>query len=227
MPFLNELLQYKNDYFIETGTYQGETVDIAVNNSFKNVYSMELSDVFYENCVKRFIYNKNVKIFKGNSRYDLYKIISNINTTITFWLDGHWSGVPDVGCDKELLCPILHELEQIKNHHIKTHTIMVDDIRLMDGNHFEVRKEEIEKKILEINPNYKLKYYNDQWAINDVLVAYIDTQVNNAILEEPKICIHKYLTTCKTIPQPPGLADFIRGSIALFNYSKKYNYDFF
>ena len=40
MPFLNELLQYKNDYFIETGTYQGETVDIAVNNSFKNVYSI-------------------------------------------------------------------------------------------------------------------------------------------------------------------------------------------
>ena len=226
MPFLNELLQYKNDYFIETGTYQGETVDIAVNNSFKNVYSMELSDVFYENCVKRFIYNKNVKIFKGNSRYDLYKIISNINTTITFWLDSHWSGVPDVGCDKELLCPILHVLEQIKNHHIKTHTIMVDDIRLMDGIHFEVRKEQIEKKILEINPNYKLKYYNDQWAINDVLVAYIDTQVNNTILEEPKICIHKYLTTCKTNSQPPGLADFIRGSISLFNYSKKYNYDF-
>ena len=111
MPFLNELLQYKNDYFIETGTYQGETVDIAVNNSFKNVYSMELSDVFYENCVKRFIYNKNVKIFKGNSRYDLYKIISNINVPITFWLDSHWSGVPDVGCDKELLCPLLHELE--------------------------------------------------------------------------------------------------------------------
>jgi hypothetical protein len=187
---------------------------------------MELSDVFYENCVKRFIYNKNVKIFKGNSRYDLYKIISNISVPITFWLDSHWSGVPDVGCDKELLCPLLHELEQIKNHHIKTHTIMVDDIRLMDGIHFEVRKEQIEKKILEINPNYKLKYYNDAYAINDVLVAYIDIQVNNIIIEEPKICIHKYLSKRKTNEQPPGLADFIRGSIALFNYSKKYNYDF-
>lgn len=226
MPFVNELLQYKNNYFIETGTYQGDAVDIAVNNGFKNVYSMELSDVFYENCVKRFIYNKNVKIFKGNSRYDLYKIISNINVPITFWLDSHWSGVPDVGCDKELLCPLLHELEQIKNHHIKTHTIMVDDIRLMDGIHFEVRKEQIEKKILEINPNYKLKYYNDAYAINDVLVAYIDIQVNNIIIEEPKICIHKYLSKRKTNEQPPGLADFIRGSIALFNYSKKYNYDF-
>ena len=224
MPFLNELLQYKNDYFIETGTYQGETVDIALNNGFKNVYGMELSNVFYENCVKRFIYNKNVKIFKCNSRYDLYKIISNINRKITFWLDSHCYVAPDVGF---LLCPILHELEQIKNHHIKTHTIMVDAIRLMNGIHFEVRKEQIEKKILDINPNYKIKYYNDQYSLNDVLVAYIDTQVNNTIIEVPKICIHKYLSKRKTNEQPPGLADFIRGSIALFNYSKKYNYDFY
>ena len=222
MPFVNELLQYKNDYFIETGTYQGETLDIVINNGFKNIYSIELSEVFYYNCVKKFINNKNVKIFQGNSRYDLYKIITNINSPITFWLDGHWSGVQDVGCDKELLCPILHELEQIKSHHIKTHTIIVDDIRLMDGIHFEVKKEQIEKKILEINSNYKLKYYNDEYAVNDILVAYIDT--NNKTFEDPKICIHKYLTNCKTNPLPPGLGDFIRGTITLFNYSSKYNY---
>ena len=219
MPFVNELLKYKSDYFVETGTHQGDTVDIAINNGFKTIYSIELSDVFYENCVKRFIYNKNVKIFKGNSRYDLYKIISNINSPITFWLDGHWSGTNNVGCDKDLLCPILHELEQIKNHHIKTHTIMVDDIRLMDGNHFEATKQEIENKIMEINSKYKIKYYNDYCAFNDVLVAYIET--------EKKICIHKYLTNCKTNPQPPGLGDFLRGTIALFNYSQKYNYDLY
>ena len=156
MPFIKELINYKNEYFIETGTYEGDTVDIAVNNGFKNVYSMELSELFYNNCVKRFIYNKNVKIFKGNSRNDLYKIISNINVPITFWLDSHWSGIPNIACDTELLCPILYELEQIRCHHIKTHTIIVDDIRLMDGQNFEVKKEQIEQKLLEINSNYKL-----------------------------------------------------------------------
>lgn len=45
--------------------------------------------------------------------------------------------------------------------------------------------------------------------------------------ENRKICIHKYLTSCKTNPQPPGLGDFIRGTIALFNYSKLYNYDLY
>jgi hypothetical protein len=46
-------------------------------------------------------------------------------------------------------------------------------------------------------------------------------------IEYNKICIHKYLSKCKTNAQPPGLGDFIRGSIALFNYSKKYNFDFY
>ena len=229
MPFVNELLQYKNRYFIETGTYEGNTVETVLNNGFKNVYTMGTSHVFYENCLKRFIYNKNVKIFKGNSRYDLYKIISNINTSITFWLNSHSSGIQEIGF---LLCPILHELEQIKNHHIKTHTIMVDDIRLMDGIHFEVRKEQIERKILEINPNYKLKYYNDQQNVNNILVAYFDddnnnNNNNNTKLQQKKMCIHNYLTKCKTISVPTGLGDFIRGSIALFKYSKLYNFDLY
>ena len=38
------------------------------------------------------------------------------------------------------------------------------------------------------------------------------------------ICIHQYLKNCRTNPQPPGFADFIRGTVALFLYCKKYNY---
>jgi len=38
------------------------------------------------------------------------------------------------------------------------------------------------------------------------------------------VCIHKYLTKCNTKGQPPGFADFLRGTIALYNYSKKYGY---
>ena len=38
------------------------------------------------------------------------------------------------------------------------------------------------------------------------------------------IVIHSYFPKLKTIPQPPGLADFLRGSIALYQYSKKYGF---
>jgi hypothetical protein len=38
------------------------------------------------------------------------------------------------------------------------------------------------------------------------------------------LCIHRYLTKCLTNPQPPGLADFIRGTKTLYILSKKFNY---
>jgi len=39
-----------------------------------------------------------------------------------------------------------------------------------------------------------------------------------------KICIHNYLNKCETGSLPPGLTDFLRGTIALYDFSKKYNY---
>ena len=226
MPFTDELFQYINkDVFLETGTYQGDTIyNIANNNNIcvpEKIISLELSDVFYENCVKRFIDDSRIKIHKANSKYDLYNIIKDIDSPITFWLDSHWSGVQDIGCDNISTCPIIEELEQIKQHTIKTHTIMIDDIRLMNNSNdrihgFPVTLSEIISKVNEINPNYKIKFYDDYNSKNDVLVACI---------EEPLYCIHHYLTYCKTNPKPPGFADFIRGTIALYYFSKKYGYE--
>lgn len=173
MPFTKDLLQYKNEYFVETGTFRGDTIKYAFENGFPHVLSMEMSDVFYSRCVERFQGNPHIQIVHGNSRYDLSKMIEPIHKPITFWLDSHWSMVEHVGFDPECTCPILYELEQIKAHPIKTHTIMVDDIRLMDGQQFYVTKEQIEKKILEINPDYTLRYYDDEVSKNDVLVAFI------------------------------------------------------
>jgi hypothetical protein len=217
MPFVNELFKYTNEYFVETGTFQGDTLEMArASNKYNTLFSMELSDVFHKRCFDRFATNTNVTVFKGNSRYDLFQIIKSIDKEITFWLDSHWSGGhADIGCDPELKCPILYELDQIKHHHIKTHTIMVDDIRLMDGSHFLVTKDEIVKKILEINPEYTIEYYNDECADGDVLVAYIKRK-----------CVHTYALKCETNPQPPGIADFIRGTICLYELSQKHHYDF-
>jgi hypothetical protein len=222
MPFIDDLLIYKNPVFLETGSHHGDTIYKIANNTIYNplkIYSLELSDVFFDMCQKRFENNNNIYLCKANSKYDLYNIIKDIDTTITFWLDSHWSGCPDVGCDIVTVCPILEELEQIKQHSIKTHTIIIDDIRLMNNSSdkytgFPVTLNEILTKIIEINPEYKIKYYDDCTASNDILVAYI----------EEKQCIHNYLNICKTNHQPPGLADFLRGTIALYNFSKLYDY---
>ena len=39
-----------------------------------------------------------------------------------------------------------------------------------------------------------------------------------------KTVVHRYLTVAKTSAQPPGFADFIRGTIAVYQFSKHYNY---
>lgn len=42
-------------------------------------------------------------------------------------------------------------------------------------------------------------------------------------IENP-ICIHKYLTLCKTNYVSPGFGDWLRGTVTLWNYCQKYNY---
>jgi hypothetical protein len=177
MPFVPDLLKYLGGVFVETGTYKGDTIDILLQlDEFKEsqIYSLELSDVFYERCKAKYANRDNVTIVHANSKYELFSVIENINTPITFWLDSHWSGIPDVGFDADTICPILYELKQIKQHHINTHTIIVDDIRLMNGEHFPVTLDEIAVHIMDINPNYKLILYDDEFAEHDVLVASLE-----------------------------------------------------
>ena len=215
MPFIHELLKYTNDYFVETGSFRGETTELVKNSGlFKHVYSLELSDVFFEDCTTRL---KGISFYKANSKTDLYSIIHDIKSPITFWLDSHWSGTANVGCDPTTICPVLEELEQIKRHPIKNHIIMIDDIRLMDGRHFPVKVDQIIAKLADINPNYVVRIYPDSESTQDIFVAFVPE-------ESRPLCIHNYLTQSSVNKQPPGFADFLRGTIALYKYSKEYNY---
>jgi hypothetical protein len=174
MPFTHDLLQFKNPVFFETGTYQGDTIQyILSTNIFQEIFTMELSPHYHAFSSQRFSAVDNVHTILGNSRTDLYDNIKKIQVPITFWLDGHWSGVPHIGEDNVTRCPVLFELDQIKRHLINTHTIMIDDIRLMDNHHFPVTKYEIEQKLREINPAYTIQYFADDLDKEDVLVAYL------------------------------------------------------
>ena len=51
--------------------------------------------------------------------------------------------------------------------------------------------------------------------------------MDNSLIENnisKKICMHTYLTQCKTNTLSPGFADFLRGTITLYYLSKKYGY---
>jgi hypothetical protein len=204
MPFINELYNYiNNNTYIETSALEGDNIYNIINNpscKLSNVIGLETTKSFFNTCITKFTHNTNVVFYESNSEYDLYNIIKNINKSklITFWLNKPF-------IDAE--CSILKELDQIKQHN-NTHTIMIDNVSLLNN------LLKIKQTIYDINPNYIIQYYNDNVSANNILVAYI----------EKKVCIHKYLTICKTNPQPPGLADYLRGTIALYYFSQKHGY---
>ncbi len=147
---------FPNYYFVETGCYIGQGIGFALRAQFTEIHSLELLPKWVHFCRNKFRNNKKVQIYQGNSGQMLYEVIKNFDKEITFWLDGH-RGTPAPNGGKNT--PLLEELEQIKKHHIKTHTILIDDMHccgtiLFDG----LTKEDIIAKILEVNPNYEITY---------------------------------------------------------------------
>lgn len=167
----------KNNIFIETGSLFGCGISRAITYGYKKIISIELADYYYWHCKEKFkTYEDQVTIIHGDSGVVLGKIIEEFDEPITFWLDGHYSGgaesgVPETaGEGKE--SPLFAELECIKNHKIKNHVLLVDDMT-KDLIPF------VKAKILEINKNYKIEVLvcpidNDPNIYKNLLVASIE-----------------------------------------------------
>jgi hypothetical protein len=164
MPATVELFKkYINPIFIETGSEQGIGIQQALDAGFEEIYSIELTDKFYNMCLGRYKDNPNVHLIQGDSGEELGRLLQKIDRQATLWLDAH------LDCEKT---PLMKELASIKEHPIKTHTIMVDDLRewKVAGAGFDTGI--IYSKLLEINPNYKL-IFEDGYTKKDILVATI------------------------------------------------------
>jgi len=180
MPVTSEIFKaHKDDIktFIETGSYIGDGIQAAVEAGFESIYSIE----FYANrlgrCRARFKSVAYVKILQGNSGEVLAELLKNINEPILFWLDAHYDAyVPEVD-NPEILTepqPVLQELEAIKNHPIKTHTILIDDRRIFIGDssvwHNTVESQIVEK-LKEINPEYRITNIDSSYFPTDIILA--------------------------------------------------------
>lgn len=155
--------KYTSDIFFETGSFMGDGIQYALEAGFKKIYSMELSDKYFNHCTERFRNNKSVTIIKGDSGLDLYNAIKDIDSPITFWLDGHHScGDTALGC---AWSPLIKELDLIGKHHIVNHTIMIDDMICWEKDNPVIGfgMNEIQQKLLSINPGYQFEYRGDYW----------------------------------------------------------------
>jgi len=167
--------KYKSPIFLETGSYLGDGISAAIQAGFEEIYSIELSRKYYEHCKRKFSRNPNVHIIFGDSALMLSSVIAPIDRKITFWLDGHYSS-GDTACGTYKV-PLIYELEQMKAHPIKAHTILIDDIRLLrtKQNEFCDVKEcvsDVENIITSINRDYTITYI-DGITSNDIMVAQV------------------------------------------------------
>lgn len=170
--------KYKTDkhkIFVESGTYVGDGVQLAIDCGFEKIISVEISKKYYEYAAERFSSNKSVNIIFGDSYFEFQKICQSLNEPVFFWLDGHFDRFGDT--QGFLKCPLLKELDWIKSMSINNNIIVIDDLRVF-GNLNEIdwgidlNLEEIITKIKNINKNYHISY-EDGWKKNDILFAYL------------------------------------------------------
>ena len=149
--------EFKNYYFIETGTFSGDGLAKAIAcGAFVEFRSIEYQESLYRDSMRRFFGKKNVFLRKGDSAKDLWDMIKDIDKPATFWLDAH---IFPPRTDGGKNCPLIEELEQIGRHPIKTHTILIDDMHCAGTESFDyITKEDLIAKLHEINPAYRIYY---------------------------------------------------------------------
>jgi hypothetical protein len=154
--------KYSNRVFIETGSMGGDGIQQALDEGFELAYSIELDPHWFNHCKNRFK-DKPVHMILGDSGKLLSSLLSIIDEPVTFWLDAH---------NGSLDSRLREELTDIKNHKVKTHTILIDDLRdwKVKRNGFDT--DMLKQWVLEINPGYKIVLENG-YKKEDILAARI------------------------------------------------------
>ncbi|HSX13418.1 MAG TPA: hypothetical protein VLE96_03250 [Chlamydiales bacterium] len=165
---------YVKGCFVETGSEWGNAIQKALDAGFRVIHSLEVAPNRAAHCKERYKNYPNVHVWNKDSSTELWDVISTIHEPATFWLDAHYPGESPLGGNNTAL---MGELEQIKRHPIKTHTIMIDDLHCCGTALFDHHtKEEIIQKVLEINPNYTISFIpggEDGTFLGNILVAFI------------------------------------------------------
>jgi len=167
--------KYPNKYFIGAGTNMSIEIQQALEAGFSKILGLESDHNLYTITKKKFKGNDSIKIYRGDSSKYLCDVIKDVNSPITFWLDGEYKLIGKFKGTKYY--SLMEELDQIASHPIKTHTILIDDVRSIGSREFDVvALNEVILKILKINPDYCIDFEYGDYE-NDILVAYIDDEL--------------------------------------------------
>ena len=177
----NDVSKYKKDLsvFIETGTANGDGVQVALNLGFEKIYSIELSESLYSNCKSRFADKDNVHLICGSSEVELPKLLETIDEPFLLWLDAHTSGGPYIGEFMDLYLP--KEISSIIkfSDKFKNSVIMIDDmnyfkdadIKLDSGKTTFEWCLEIESLVKKLKSNGKIEYHQSNGEAKSLILV--------------------------------------------------------
>ena len=182
MPLNFDLNKYKADttIFVETGTFRGDAINKALECEYEQIFTVEIDKKRHKWLVREFEDDDEVTFIRGNSEAEFPKIMDKIKEKCTIYLDAHYCGDDAEKGDK--WSPIRDELNYLKTHSIKNHTIIIGDWICQNNTHKDEQSgletgymghKNTLKKIKKINKKYKFSLETGSCE-EDVLVAYID-----------------------------------------------------
>jgi hypothetical protein len=178
ISFLNKLKENFRHYplFIETGTYIGETI-FNLEPYFDKLYTIELSEYFYNNTKSKYNGNK-ITFINGDSSKVLSELLTTINKSCIFFLDGHFSSCGTAKGDKDV--PLYEEIISIKDNCNYNSIIIIDDCRLFGTSGPEDWSDINIDKILNILSDRIENYYflDSEISKNDRLIISIKMKDN-------------------------------------------------
>lgn len=148
--------------FIETGTDDGRTVERAFRLGACPVYSVEIDEAKFLTAKNRFYGNPSICIVRGFSVTALRDIMPKIVNEGVFWLDAHDAKV----------CPVLKEIDIIGTHNIKSHTILVDDLRYFRTRYWGISLGSVVDRLINVNAFYGFTTEHGH-SEHDILVAKV------------------------------------------------------
>jgi hypothetical protein len=176
IDFLNKLQDdiKKYSYFIETGTYNGDTI-FALETYFDKLYTIEFSEKYYNNTKEKYGGNK-INFILGDSSIVFEKLLPNLTEKCIFFLDAHWSGEDTGRSNKDV--PLEEEIISINNLYKQDAIIIIDDFRLFGSNRYRKKGEDWSK----INKDKLLNILNSRIS----KVYHLDSE----ICKDDRLVIH-------------------------------------
>lgn len=164
------LKKYLNRTFVETGSYDGRTIQMALDCGFIEVRSVEVSPYYSQICQERFGNVPYVHLYTGDSTHTLRDMLADIQEPVTFWLDAHIQEGYKGDVDDPLLKELLIIIECFP--YAKQSTFMIDDRRLM-GTYVwpHVTELQVINTLLMINPDFIICFEDNNVAKDDIIVA--------------------------------------------------------